>query len=494
MRFIKLLATASVIGSPVRTPAEEQPRAWGLVASAADWVARAPDQIEKIEAPFAMPPLDRPVFRDQVFNIADYGAQGDGITKNTEAFRKAIAACSAAGGGKVLVPTGKWLTGAIHMKSNINLHMEAGAEIHFSDDPADYLPVVFQRWAGLEVMNYSPLIYALDCENIAVTGPGRLFGHGRRWQSWFKSEQSSSGSMLRIYHDLVLKNIPVEQRVFGTEGGAFGDPRHPGLRPSFIQPVRCRNVLLEGFTIQGYGPFWTIHPTYCENVIIRGVRVHTQGGHNADGIDLDSTRNVLVEYCYLDTGDDAIVVHTGTNAEGRRIGMPTENVVVRHIMVLGGHGGMVIGSLTSGGVRSILVHDCTYDGTQRGIRLKSNKSRGGVVENLWYRDITMRGIKDEAIVIETDYKAALPAGADQADYPTFRNITIENVTCHGAPVAASLIGTDEAPIENLVMKNVSVQAAKGMHFRSVRGLNLINVNVKVSDGIPMTFTNCEEVQ
>jgi polygalacturonase len=291
----------------------------------------------------------------------------------------------------------------------------------------------------------------------------------------------------------VLKNIPVEQRVFGTEGGAFGDPLLPGLRPSFIQPVRCRNVLLEGFTIQGYGPFWTIHPLYCENVIIRGVRVHTKGGANADGIDLDSTRNVLVEYCYLDTGDDAIAVHTGTNAEGRRIGKPTENVVVRHTMVRSGHGGMVVGSLTSGGVKNVFVHDCTYDGTDRGIRLKSNKSRGGVVENLWYRDIKMRRIRNEAIIIDSDYKAAFPAGAGQADYPTFRNITIENVTCDGARVAASVIASDEVPIENLVMRNVSIRAAKGMHFRSVRGLNLINVNVKVSEGNPMTFTNCEEV-
>jgi len=467
----------------------------GLAAAAVgEAVAiNAPAVIEKIEAPFPMPPLNRPLFKDQVFDIIQYGAKGDGKTKNTEAFIKAIEACSESGGGQVLVPKGKWLTGAIHLKSDVNLHMQEGAEIHFSDELEDYLPVVFQRWAGAEVMNYSPLIYAYDCENIAVTGPGKLYGHGHRWQKWFKSEQYEQGSMLRIYNELILKDVPVEKRVFGTTSGAFGDPEHPGLRPSFISPVNCRNVLLEGFTIAGYGPYWTVHPVYCENVIIRGLSIHTVGGHNADGIDLDSSRNVLVEYCFLDTGDDALAIHTGMNEEGRRIGRPTENVVIRHLQVKRGHGGVVIGSLTSGGVRNVLAYACDFDGADKGIRLKSNKARGGVVENIWYRDIMMRRIKEEAVIINTTYASALPAGESEVSYPIFRNITLETITCESAGKAVSFDASTHAPIENVTMTDISIKARRGMNFSWVDGLKLKNVETEVSEGELIIFDNCKDV-
>ena len=273
--------------------------------------------------------------------LSDYGAKGDGTTKNTAAFRKAIEACHKAGGGTVLVPAGKWLTGAIHLKSHVNLHMEKDAEIHFSDDPQDYLPVVFTRWAGFEVMNYSPLIYANGCENIAVTGPGKLYGHGKKWWGWERrlDERNTIAPKLQRY---ATAGTPVEERVFGNP--------ELGLRPQFISPINCRNVLLEGFTIAEPGPFWTIQFIYCENVIARGLTLHTKGGPNTDGINLDSTRNALVEHCMLDVGDDAVCLKSGINEDGRRIGRPTENVVVRNITAFNCHGGIVIGSDMSGGV------------------------------------------------------------------------------------------------------------------------------------------------
>ena len=342
-----------------------------------------PEQIAPIEAPFQMPQLQRPVFPSRTFNILHYGANSDGTTKNTEAFRQAIAACVAGGGGKVLVPSGKWFTGAIQLKSNVNLCLQEGAEIHFSDDPADYLPVVFTRWQGVEVMNYSPLIYARDCENIAVTGPGKLFGHGSRWWAWKKQADSQR------YPNTHFKGIPPEQRIYGSS--------EVGLRPQFISPINCRNVLLEGFTIADPGPFWTIDPIYCENVIIRGLSIHTTGGPNTDGIDIDSTRNVLVEYCLLDVGDDGVCLKSGYNEDGWRVAKPTENVVVRNVTTLHCHGGIVIGSETSGNVRNVLAYDCLCDGSEMGIRIKSNASRGGVMENICCRDMTMRHIKKDAI-------------------------------------------------------------------------------------------------
>lgn len=441
----------------------------------------APSEIERIEAPFAMPQLKRPVFKDQTFKVTEYGAVGDGKTKNTEAFRKAIEVCAAAGGGKVVVPEGKWFTGPIHLKSNVNLHFEAGAEIHFSDDPDDYLPVVFTRWAGFELMNYSPLIYARDCQNIAITGPGRLFGHGRDWWGW----KGRDDKVARIIYDTqVLKDVPPEKRIHGTPESA--------LRPQFLNPVNCKNVLFEGFTVAAPGPFWTFDILYCENVIVRGLRLETKGGPNTDGININSTRNALVEYCQINAGDDCVALKSGINEDGWRVGRPTENVVIRHIKGLRSHGGIVIGSDMSGDVRNVFAYDCEFDGADLGIRLKSNASRGGMVEKIWYENITMRNIRAEAIRIDTHYGAYLADKGGKA-YPVFRDITIRNVTCDGARVALSMDGTNHKPIENITLEDVTIKARTGMRFSWVNGLKLKNVESTPSGGEPISFANCSDV-
>src|SRR5581483_4362923 len=238
------------------------------------------EPIAPIKAPFDMPQLQRPQFTDNRISIAEFGAVEGGATKNTEAFAKAIEACFKKGGGRVIVPKGKWLTGPIHLKSNIDLHLEEGAEIIFSDKFEDYLPPVFVRSGGIEMYNYSPLIYARDCENIAITGAGYLDGNATAWWEWAKKETKEGFRM-------GAEGVPVEKRVFGTPEAA--------IRPSFVGLVNCKNVLLEGFKI-GSGPCWTIHPIYCENIIIRRVTVDTHGPNN-DGMDPDSCRNILVEYC-----------------------------------------------------------------------------------------------------------------------------------------------------------------------------------------------------
>jgi polygalacturonase len=458
-------------------------------AATASAATALPAAIAPIEAPFPMPQLQRPVFPNRTFAITTFGARGDGETKNTKAFADAIAACHAAGGGRVVVPAGQWMTGAIHLKSNVNLRLEEGAEIHFSDDPADYLPVVFTRWAGFEVMNYSPLIYANGCENIAITGPGRLYGHGEKWWPW--RQQLDEGKV--VFPGLqaqVERGTPAPARI-------YGDP-NKGLRPQFISPINCRNVLLEGFTIAEAGPFWTIQLVYCENVIARGLTILTKqkpGGPkppNTDGLNLDSSRNVLVEHCLFDVGDDAVCLKSGINEDGRRVGRPTENVVVRHVTANWCHGGIVIGSEMSGGVRNVLAHDCVFEGSSTGIRLKSNAARGGVVENIHYRDITMRDIKTDAIQLITDYTAWGAAG-NAAHHPTFRNITIRNVTCDGALRAAIVQATSHRPVENLVLENVTLTAKSGLRFEWVRGLRLRQVTSTPEAGEPISFRNCEQV-
>ena len=436
------------------------------------------DEIEPIEAPFPMPQLQRPVFPEKIFDILKYGGIGDGATKNTIAFNEAIRACSATGGGYVIVPEGKWLTGAIHLRSNVNLQLGKGAEIHFSNDPVDYLPVVFTRWAGVELMNYSPLIYAIDCENIAITGPGKLFGHGQSWWGWEPKEEDT-GQM--IYNQMVLKNIPPEERIFGS--------RDIGLRPQLINPVRCRNVLLEGFTIAQPGPFWTIQFYLCENVIARRLNIRTKGGPNTDGINLDSTRNALVEHCLIDAGDDAVCLKSGKCEDGWRVGRPTENVVIRHVTCLSGHGGVVIGSEMSGDIHNVIAHDCNFDGTEIGIRLKSNATRGGIVEKIWCKNIRMKNIVYEAISINTDYSGF--TRKDAKAFPVFRDLQFNNIICDHAGMAVSITGKQELPIERILIKDVSFKAEKGLVFQWVNDLKLINLKTKITEGDPVSFFNCQ---
>jgi polygalacturonase len=265
---------------------------------------------------------------------------------------------------------------------------------------------------------------------------------------------------------MVLQGVPSEQRIFGK-------PEY-GLRPQFINPVRCKNVLLEGFTIAQPGPFWTIQFVYCENIIARELILHTKGGPNNDGINLDSSRYALVEHCLLDTGDDAICLKSGINEDGRRVGRPTENIVVRNICSQNGiWGGISIGSEMSGDVRNVLIHDCNFVGTRSGIYIKSNSSRGGVVERIWYRNITFKDIHGTAIFIHTDYTAWM-MNKDGKAPPIFRDIEISNITCDGAAVAAFVNSKPEQPIERLVIKNLFVKAEKGMTFNWVNDLKLIN--------------------
>ena len=405
-----------------------------------------------------------PKFAGKDYGLLEFGAVGDGRFDCTKAFREAIAACAAAGGGRVRVPAGKFFSGPIQLRSGVNLHLAEGAEIIFSDRFEDYLPVVFVRVGGIELHNYSPLIYAHDCANIAITGTGKLNGNAKRWWEW-KSRETKLG------FEMGAKGVPVEQRIFGRPEFC--------IRPSFLSLVSCTNILLEDFTI-GSGPNWTIHPIYCQNTTIRGVQVRTDGPNN-DGIDPDSCRDMLIEDCVFDTGDDCVVLKSGYNEDGWRVGRPTENIIMRNCTSKRGHGGLVIGSEMSGGVRNVFLENCEFEGTDRAIRIKSRADRGGVVERIYARNLKVKNMQREVAILNMDY------GADRNQTinlkpPVFRDMQFENITGDGAPMAILIQGMADSPIENIRFKDMTIKSAKGVVASFAKGLVFDNVQVTPAGG------------
>lgn len=470
--------------SSVRSRAEA-PRYLGAVAVvAALFALRVPlpaasavatEPIAPITAPFPMRQLARPAFADRVVDIRAHGAVEGGAVKNTDAIAKAIAACAEAGGGRVLVPAGRWLTGPIRLKSNIELHLAEGAVVVFSDKFEDYLPVVLVRGGGVEFYNYSPLIYARDCSNVGLTGPGRLDGNAQAWWPWAKKETKE-------FFEMAARGVPVEQRVFGTPEAA--------IRPSFVVFLDCKNVLMEGFTVGG-GPNWTLHPIYCEDVIIRRVHVLTDGPNN-DGIDPDSCRNVLIEHCVFDTGDDCVVLKSGYNEDGWRVARPTENVVMRWCSSKRGHGGLVIGSEMSGDVRNVYVHDCEFEGTDRAVRIKSKRGRGGMVENVWADRLRAKDMKYEVVILNMDYGADRNKVATERP-PVFRNMHFRDITGDGAPAAIRISGLPDAPIQDLHFENVTIASTKGVLASDVLGLKFDRVSITPASGAAFVLTEARDI-
>lgn len=416
--------------------------------------------------PFDMPAIEAPSFPDRVFDVRDFGAVGDGTTSNAQAFRRAIESCHEEGGGIVLIPAGTWLTGPIQLRSNVNLCLERDALVRFSRRFADYLPVVFTCWEGVECYNYSPFVYAQDCENIAVTGEGTFDGQGEAWWHWKQLQQAAAKTL----YDAEFDHVPVEERVYGTEEAA--------LRPQFLQPILCRDVLIEGVTFLN-GPVWTIHPVYCENVLVRRVKVKSTGP-NTDGLNPDSCRNVLVEDCSFSTGDDCIAINSGMNEDGWRVGRPCENIVIRSCQMSEGHGAVAIGSGMSGGVRNVHVHDCRFMGGDQGIRLKSMRGRGGFVENVYFENIRLANLRREAIVLNMFYGSSTAASRSDAP-PIFRNIRIENVTCESAGVAVYIRGLPEQRIRQVSLENLRLNAVEGIRCQDVDDLTLNNVSAVVQE-------------
>lgn len=399
------------------------------------------------QVPQILSQIQAPNFPDRQFTITTFGAVGDGKTDCSAAIRKAIEACYTAGGGRVIVPPGDFLTGAIHLKSNVNLHLSEGATLLFSQDPKDYLPVVHTRWEGVECMNYSPFLYAFEQQNIAVTGKGTLNGQAdaEHWWPWKGRRtplKTSQNAARKKMFEMAEKNVPVAQRIFGK--GSY-------LRPNFVQPYRCKNVLIEGVTIVN-SPMWEINPELCENVIVRGVRISSHGPNN-DGCDPESCKNVLIEKCYFDTGDDCIALKSGRNTDGRRVNVPIENVIIRDCQMKDGHGGVVIGSEISGGARNIFTENCNMDSPnlERALRIKTNSVRGGVIENVFMRNVKIGQVKEAVLKVNFLYEEG-----DAGRFPpVVRNVHLENVSSKKSRYAFYLKGYQRSPIKDIFIKDCS---------------------------------------
>ena len=398
------------------------------------------------ESPWAQVPeilagIQTPKFPHRDFVITDFGAVSDGRTDCSEAIARAIAACAQSGGGRVVIPAGQFLTGAIHLKSHVELHLNAGATLKFKTDPKAYLPSVLTRFEGMECWNYSPLIYAYGQENIAVTGEGTLDGQAdeTHWWSWKGTEspgaEARPAAGARLVK-MVADGVPVEQRHFGE-----GDH----LRPSFIGPNHCRNVLIEGIHIRR-SPMWEINPVLCTNVIVRGVDIVSHGPNN-DGCDPESCHGVLIENSRFDTGDDCIAVKSGRNNDGRRVGVPSTDVVVRHCAMQDGHGGVTIGSEISGSCSNVFVEDCQMNSPRLAcvLRLKSNAQRGGVIQNIFLRNVTVGRVADSVLQIDFLYEE----GADGPYRPAARDIVMENVTVQRTPRVLNVRGFPGAEISGV---------------------------------------------
>ena len=403
-----------------------------------------------------------PSFPSLEVNIKDFGAV-EGVLA-TDAIRKAIAHVVKCGGGRVTVPAGRWLTGAIRLESNVDLHFEKGALVEFSSDPEDYLPVVFTVYEGIRCYNYSPLIYGRGLENVAITGEGVLDGNGPIWWRWAKN--------LTARDILYNGGLPLESRVFGT-------PEY-GLRPMFLQILESKNVLIEGITLNS-SPCWTVHPVWCEDVIVRGVTIENPTvSPNTDGINIESCNRALVEDCtVVTTGDDMYCLKAGRNEDAWEVGIPCENVVIRRCRALGPSmsGGIVIGSEMSAGVRNILAEDCQFSCNANCMRIKSKDGRAGVVENIYARNLRlhegMRGIN-------ISYRYSCEATDDPKEpgkyMPVVRNICCENIVCDSVKSGITLENLPGGVMENLHFKNIKMRAATCMTSDSVEGLYLENVS------------------
>jgi len=464
--------------------------------------------------PATLPVVKMPVFKNDSLNIVQFGAVNDGITLNTKSINSAISECSTKGGGVVVIPRGYWLTGPIEMKSNVNLHLQTDAILSFTRDLNEY-KLVETNWEGLgAVRNQSP-VSGTNLENIAITGSGIIDGNGDAWRMVKKDKLTESQWKKLVASGGALSAdkktwYPSEGSLkgAGSKGaGVISDGKTAKdfeeikdyLRPNLLVLTKCKKVLLDGVTFQN-SPAWNLHPLMCEDLTVRNVNVKNPWyAQNGDGIDIESCKNVLIENSIFDVGDDGICIKSGRDEQGRKRGMPTENLIVRNCKVYHAHGGFVIGSEMSGGAKNLFVYDCTFIGTDIGLRFKTTRGRGGVVEDVFIKNINMKDIPGEAILFDMYYAAQDPvalAGEKRdapkavllpvtAETPQFKNFYISNVVADGAEKAIFVRGLPEMSINNLFFENMTIQARQGMQIEEAKDLSFKNINIVTKESKPL---------
>lgn len=412
-------------------------------------------------APFDMPAIGVPDFSaSRRFMITDFGAVPDDQAKTSAAIAQAIAAASAAGSGVVVVPAGVWRTGQVHLRSNVNLHVAKDATLLFSDRPADYLPAVPTSWEGLECYNYSPLVYAYECDNVAITGEGTLLAKMDLWRIWGARPKPHMDALVALYH-MAAKAVPVAERQMSA-GTA-------NLRPHFVQFNRCRNVLIEDVRIVN-SPFWVIHPYLCRDVVIRRVQIQAHG-HNNDGVDPEMSQNVLIEDCVFDQGDDAVSVKSGRDLEAWRINVPSRNVLMRNCRIKNGHQLMAIGSELSGGVENVFVDNCHFDHADSAVRstinnilfVKTNERRGGFVRNIHVTNVSATQIAGGVLSVDTDvlYQWRDLVPTYERRLTPIEGLHLANIRVGEAKFVCHIKAEKEMPVKNVTLRDIQVKNVLG---------------------------------
>jgi len=464
----------------------------------------------------SLPIIQQVKFKKDTTSIVSFGAKGDGITLNTESINKTIASVSQKGGGVVLIPSGLWLTGPIELKSNVNLHLKRDAILQFTADFNQY-KLVQGNWEGQPAWRNQSPISGVNLENIAITGSGIIDGNGGAWRMVKKDKLTETQWKNLVASGGIVKAdgkmwYPSEKTLKGS------NTKNPGvieagktaadyedikdfLRPNLLVLTGCKKILLEGVTFQN-SPAWNLHPLLCENLTLRNLQVKNPWfAQNGDGVDVESCKNVLIEGSTFDVGDDGICIKSGRDEAGRKRGVPTENVIVRNNVVYHAHGGFVIGSEMSGGAKNIWVYDCSFIGTDIGLRFKTTRGRGGVVENIYINNINMIDIPGEAILFDMYYAAVdpVPLAGEKREViktvtvpvteatPQFKNFYIKDVVANGAEKAIFFRGLPEMNIKDIHLENVTIKAKKGIEIIEATGIFLKNVNVITDNTSPVVM-------
>ena len=417
------------------------------------------------------------------FNVLNYGAKKDGTTKDTKAIKDAIDAAAAQGGGTIYFPPGTYLTGPIHFKSNITIFIDAGAVIKFSTDYDDYLPMVKSRWEGTVNMNFSPLFYGYKVENIAIIGRGTIDGQGQKWWKFEEKVRNEYDKTGKVKENTKWQEMHRKLNAGVDDPGTWNWKSAHFLRPPFIQPFMCSNILIQGITIKN-SPFWNITPTFCKNVTVDGVTIESPADSpNTDGIDPSSCSQVRIANCFINVGDDCIAIKSGRDADGRKYGVPSEDITITNCTMLNGHGGVVIGSEMSGGVKRVTISNCVFDGTDRGIRIKTMRGRGASVEGVRVDNIVMRHIKREAFMVNMEYKKSEPEPLSDRT-PALKDFHYSNITVESAKTAGFILGLDERHANNITFDDININADNGFTIKKADDIEFHNVRVNCKKGNP----------